>query len=89
MITALFISTYLLLDPAQWLFDLMELTFMSWDFKLVIFAVAVAGFGVMYTSEVWVFPRLARWIGEVRVKISPKTKKKRKEYKVILEGMRY
>jgi cation-transporting ATPase 13A3/4/5 len=89
MITALFISTYLLLDPAKWLFELMELTYMSWDFKLVILAIAIAGFAAMYGSEIWFFPRLARWIGEVKIKIRPKSRKKRKEYKIIQDSMRY
>jgi len=89
MITTIFISSYLLLDPAHWLFKLMELTPMSWDFKLVILALAAGGFAVMYGSETWLFPQLAKWIGEMKVKIRPKSMKKRKEYKIIAEGMRF
>jgi cation-transporting ATPase 13A2 len=88
MITALFISTYLLLDPAKWLTDLMELTYMSWDFKVEILAVALVGFAVMYGSEMWFFQGLAKWIGKTKVKLRPKSAKKRKEYKVILESLR-
>jgi len=89
MITALFLSTYMLTDPAAWLTNLMELTYMSWDFKMFLLGLAAAGFAVMYLSEVFVFPRLARWIGVVKVKVAPGTRKKRKEYKVIAEGMRF
>ncbi|KIW09275.1 uncharacterized protein PV09_00196 [Verruconis gallopava] len=89
MVSALFFSTYLLLDPAQWLFKLMELTYMSWDFKLTILSIALASFAIMYISEVWFFPSLARWIGEMKVKLWPKSKKKRKQYKIIQEGLRY
>ena len=49
MITALFLSTYLLFDPAAWLVDLMDLTEMSWDFKLEILFIAAAGFASCLT----------------------------------------
>lgn len=88
MITALFISTYLLTDPAHWLYKLMELTYMSFEFKMFLIGLAVAGFAIMYFSEIWVFPGMARWIGAMKVKIRPKSQKKRKEYKIIAEGMR-
>ncbi|QDS69980.1 hypothetical protein FKW77_003032 [Venturia effusa] len=89
MMTALFLSTYMLTDPAQWLTDLMELTYMSHDFKLFLLGLAAAGFAVMYLSEVFVFPALARWIGIAKVRVAPSTKKKRKEYKIVAEGMRF
>ena len=88
MLTALFLSTYLLLDPAKWLVSLMDLTYMSWDFKVILLVMAVVGFAVMYASEIWFFPRLAKWIGDLNVKLRPKSRKKRKEYKIIVEGMR-
>jgi cation-transporting ATPase 13A3/4/5 len=88
MSTALFLSTYLLLDPAEWLTKLMDLTYMSWDFKLELLGFAVAGFAVMYGCEMYFFPSLARWIGDVNVRLRPKSRKKRKEYKIIIEGMR-
>lgn len=88
MATALFLSAYLLLDPAEWLTKLMDLTYMSWDFKLELLGIAVAGFAVMYASEMYFFPSLARWIGDVHVRLRPKSRKKRKEYKIIIEGMR-
>ena len=61
---------------------------MSWDFKVELLFIAICGFAVMYGSEIWFFPRLAKWIGDVNVKLRPKSRKKRKEYKLIVEGMR-
>jgi cation-transporting ATPase 13A2 len=87
MITALFVSSYLLLDPAHWLYDFMELTYMSFDFKVFILVVSALGFSVSYLSELFVFPQLAGLIGRVRVKMG--RKKKRKEYKVVAEGMKF
>lgn len=89
MMTALFLSAYMLTDPAAWLVDLMELTYMSWDFKMFLLGLAGAGFAVMYFSEMFVFPVLARWIGILKVKVAPGTKRKRKEYKIIAEGMKF
>jgi cation-transporting ATPase 13A3/4/5 len=88
MATALFLSTYLLLDPAKWLVSLMDLTEMSWDFKVILLVIAIIAFALMYCCEIWLFPRLAKWIGEVTARARPGSKKKRKEYKVIIEGMR-
>jgi cation-transporting P-type ATPase 13A2 len=84
MFTAVFISSYLLLDPAKWLTQLMELTFMSPSFKTFLLMLALVGFAVGYLGENWIFPRLAKWIG-VTKKSLLKREKKRKEYKIILE----
>jgi cation-transporting P-type ATPase 13A2 len=85
MITAVFISTYLLLDPADWLYELMELTPMSGRFKVFLLVLAAAGFVVGFLSEKWTFPKMARLIGFWKKSILRK-EKKRKEYKIILEN---
>jgi cation-transporting ATPase 13A2 len=81
------ISSYILFDPADWLFDLMELTNMTVDFKLFILALAAGSFSASYIAEKQLFQPLAAAIGKLRVKLGGE-KKKRKEYKIILEGMR-
>ena len=88
MVVAIAISTYMLFDPAPWLFDLMELTWMSMAFRGFIIALAVGGFSISYASERVLFPKLAKYIGIARTKLTPQHQKKRKEYKLILEGMR-
>jgi cation-transporting P-type ATPase 13A2 len=84
---ALAISSYMLFDPAPWLYDLMELTFISPIFKIFILVLGIGGFCCMYLSERQIFPLLAKGIGRMKQRIS-KTPKKRKEYKVILEKSR-
>lgn len=84
---ALAISSYMLFDPAPWLEDLMELTWMSVNFRIFILVLGIGGFAVSYLAERQVFPRLARLIGKVKQRLS-KTPKKRKEYKIIAEDMR-
>jgi cation-transporting ATPase 13A3/4/5 len=34
------------------------------------------------------FPGLAKWIGVLKVRVNPRWRKERKQYKVILESMR-
>lgn len=60
---------------------------MEVDFKIFLMILAAVGFGISYGAEKFVFPALARWIGRIKVKINPKSKKKRKEYKIIAERM--
>ncbi|KAK5166268.1 uncharacterized protein LTR77_008529 [Saxophila tyrrhenica] len=87
MFVALAISSYMLFDPAPWLYKLMELTYLSSVFKIFILVLGIGGFCCMYLSERLLFPRLAKAIGKGYVRVSGKVKK-RKEYKEIIEKMR-
>jgi cation-transporting ATPase 13A3/4/5 len=84
MITTIFISSYMLFDPAVWLFNLMELTQMSEGFKVFLLFLGLGGFAIGYVGEIWTFPRLAKAIEQWKKSLL-KRQKKRKEYKVILE----
>lgn len=53
----------MLLDPAQWLADFMNLTPMSLDFQLLLLVLAAIGFVVAYAGERVAFPRLAKALG--------------------------
>jgi len=85
---ALLITCYMLFDPAQWLTDFMQLTYMSVAFKVFLLVLGLGNFCVAYLGEKYVLPVLAKWIGLLKVKLNPKWKKKRKEYKVIAEDMK-
>ena len=84
---ALAISSYILFDPATWLYKLMDLTWISPIFKIFILVLGIGGFGCMYLAERLVFPRLAKWVGRANARWRGK-QKKRKEYKVVLEDLR-
>ncbi|GAB7347984.1 hypothetical protein MBLNU459_g5485t1 [Dothideomycetes sp. NU459] len=88
MVVAVGASAYMLFDPAPWLYDLMELTWMSMSFRVFVLALAVGGFCCSYAAERLLFPHLAKWIGRANAWLRPAHKKKRKEYKLILEDMR-
>lgn len=88
---ALAIATYMLLDPAPWVYDLMDLTPMSNSFKGLLVVLGFGGFAFAYAAEGRVFPQLSIAIGRLRARLQKHRGgegKKRKEYKVILESMR-
>ncbi|KAK5135917.1 hypothetical protein LTR08_004375 [Meristemomyces frigidus] len=87
LLVALAISSYMLFDPAPWLESLMELTWMSINFRIFVIALGVGYFACSYLAERQIFPRLSKWIGRFNQRVRGR-QKKRKEYKLILEDMR-
>lgn len=87
MLVALAISSYMLFDPAPWLTGLMELTWMSINFRLIVLVLGGGYFVCSYVAERLVLPRLAAGLGRLNQRVSGR-RKKRKEYKVILDEMR-
>ena len=86
-VVALLFSSYMLLDPSEWLSSFMQLTDMSWDFKTFILALGFGFIAVAWTSENYVLPRLAKYLGALKTRVTRKPKK-RKEYKLTIEAMR-
>ncbi|KAL2429098.1 cation-transporting ATPase [Exophiala dermatitidis] len=87
IVVALLMSLYMLLDPAKWLADFMDLTEMSLDYELFLLALAAAGFAVSYLSERHFFQLLAKYIGRLKLWLRPAHPKKRKRYKIIAEDI--
>jgi cation-transporting P-type ATPase 13A2 len=87
IVVTLLISLYMLLDPAEWLSNFMDLTEMSLEFELILLVLAAIGFAVAYIAERRIFPTLAKYIGRLKRVLRPSHQKKRKRYKVILEEM--
>ncbi|ORY72025.1 uncharacterized protein BCR38DRAFT_454387 [Pseudomassariella vexata] len=86
IVAALALTTYMTLAPAHWVKHLMQLTKISSSFKITILVLGVTYFVLSWTAESYVFQRLARELGKVKLALT-KTPKKRKEYKVIAERM--
>ncbi|KAK4164861.1 vacuolar cation-transporting ATPase YPK9 [Cladorrhinum sp. PSN259] len=80
------ISLFMIGGSAQWLTKFMQLTYTSWDFKLIMVGLGVLYFGLAWFGEHFVFQKLARLIGRAKMAFTQKPKK-RKEYKLILEAM--
>jgi cation-transporting ATPase 13A3/4/5 len=83
---ALLITLDLVLGPAKWVSHLMQLTYISWEFKLLIICLGMLYLALAWIGEHYVFQRVARVIGHATKAITKKSKK-RKEYKLIQEKM--
>lgn len=66
----------------------MQLTPMSWDFKLFILVLGIGYISVAWLAEKYVWLRVARGIGALRAKLRG-VEKKRKLYKVVREKLRW
>lgn len=85
--TSLF-AAYMLFDPGAWLVKIMELTDMSADFKIFLLVLVVGGLACAWLAEKRVFLWVARLIGKAHDTLRPHRRKRRKEYKVLLEKLR-
>lgn len=88
IIVTLIFSSYMLFQPSEGLFRLMQLTEMSTWFKDFLVALAVGGFLVSYVSERRVFPEFARIIGHIYQRLRPSRRKQRRRYKMTQEEIR-
>ncbi|KAK3378169.1 hypothetical protein B0H63DRAFT_479050 [Podospora didyma] len=86
--TTLLVTAYMVGGTAPWLDRVMQLTYISWDFKLYTIALGISYLTLAYVGEHYVFQRLARLIGHAKQSFT-RLPKKRKEYKVIQEQMCY
>ena len=88
IVVALLFSTYMLIGPSDWLFDLMQLTSMSVGFKEALVSLAAASFALSWLAETRIFPHLARFLGRVYHRLrSTGGKKHRRRYKVLLDDI--
>lgn len=76
----------MVLSPPRWLSKFMQLTYVSWDFKLFMIGLGALYLALAWTGEHWVFQPLARLFGRMKQSVF-KRPKKRKEYKLIQEQM--
>lgn len=78
----------MLFDPGAWLSNLMQLTYMSVDFKVFVLVLALGGLACAWIAERRVFLQLAWLLGKLHDSLWPHRRKERKEYKRLLEEMR-
>ncbi|KAH9909822.1 hypothetical protein F4778DRAFT_712940 [Xylariomycetidae sp. FL2044] len=87
ILAATALTLYLDFAPAHSIKKLMQLTSISLSFKVTLLVLGLVFLVVTWVNEYYVLPRLARLVGRAKVMLTKKVKK-RKEYKVIAEGMR-
>lgn len=80
------ITVYMVVGPAHWIKELMELSYMEWDYKLFLIVLGLAYFAFAWIFEKYLAMRLARVIGHAKQRITGRAKM-RKKYKVIREEM--
>ncbi|KAG5287083.1 cation-transporting ATPase [Histoplasma ohiense] len=85
IIVTFMFSSYMLFEPAKWLFNFMQLTEMSTWFKFWIMGLALVNFSIAWLGERLVFPRLARLVGHIHCWLRPDQAKQRRRYKNLLE----
>lgn len=88
VVSALLFSSYMLLDPAAWLADVMDLTELPISHRVFILLLALGGFVCSWIAEKWVFPMIVLLAGKTHETIWAHRRKSRKAYKTILEDMR-
>ena len=76
----------MLFDPSDWLAKFMQLTAMSWDFKIFILVLGIGYIALAWASENYLLPRLAKYLGVLKTSITRRPKQ-RKAYKLVLEKM--
>jgi cation-transporting ATPase 13A3/4/5 len=77
----------MLFDPSEGLSHFMQLTYLSWNFKIFILVLGLGYIAVAWTSENYLLPRLAKYLGHAKTRLTRKPKK-RKQYKLIQEEMK-
>ncbi|KAI9887777.1 MAG: hypothetical protein M1823_000418 [Watsoniomyces obsoletus] len=71
LVVALLVSLYLLLDPAAWVQRLMQLTYLSPEFKIFLLLLALGGFACSWLAEKYLLPILAKLIGRAKDRSRP------------------
>ncbi|KAK5706799.1 hypothetical protein LTR97_001791 [Elasticomyces elasticus] len=85
LLVDLAITSYMLFDPAPWLYSLMNLTWMSQSFRIFILVLGVGAFSVSYFAERLVFPRLAKWVGSFNQRVR-RIEKKHALIETVVDG---
>jgi cation-transporting ATPase 13A3/4/5 len=85
--TGVLFSVYMVLNPASWLHDLMQLTDPPLSFKLFLLIMAAIGFGLSASFEKFILPYTTQLISRLKLALSSGPKK-HKIYKMIEREMR-
>ncbi|KAJ5736601.1 uncharacterized protein N7483_001726 [Penicillium malachiteum] len=87
IIIDLSLAAWMLFRPSEWVKSIMQLTWMSDTYRGCALGFAIGMFALSWISETAVSPKLARILGHARTRLQPNYRKKRRQYKVLLEEM--
>ena len=77
----------MLFDPSDAVKSLMQLTYMTPDFRSFILALGIGYLALAWGGESYIFPRVGKSLGALKTFITRKAKT-RKAYKLVLEDLR-
>lgn len=86
VVVTLAITIYMVLGPTHSIKHWMQITNISWSFKLTILGMGCIYLLLAWIGENYLFQPLARWLGKAKLAITQLPKQK-KEYKIIAERM--
>lgn len=84
---SLAVTIYMIASPAFWLYDLMQLSQMSWNYKSFLVLLGLGYFALAWIYEKFISLRLARFLGAANEWCTGRAKT-RKQYKLIQEAMK-
>ncbi|UKZ70004.1 uncharacterized protein TrAtP1_011007 [Trichoderma atroviride] len=87
IILSLAVTGYMIASPAFWLYDLMQLSQMSWDYKSFLVLLGLGYFALAWIYDKFISLRLARFLGAANEWCTGRAKA-RKQYKLIKEAMK-
>lgn len=87
VLMSLAITVFMIAGSSKWLNKLMELTKMSWDYKLFLVGLGCLYLGVAWTFEKYAAAPMSKFFGQVKIAATGK-QKQRKQYKQIQDELR-
>ncbi|KAK1237514.1 hypothetical protein MKX08_003139, partial [Trichoderma sp. CBMAI-0020] len=84
---SLAVTGYMIASPAFWLYDMMQLSQMSWDYKSFLVLLGLGYFALAWIYDNFISLRLARFLGAANEWCTGRAKT-RKQYKLIKEAMK-
>ncbi|KAJ6784857.1 hypothetical protein PWT90_00877 [Aphanocladium album] len=86
VLMSLGITLFMVIGSSEWLNKLMELTKMSWNYKLFLVGLGCLYLGVAWTFEKYAAAPLAKFMGQAKISATRK-QKQRKQYKEIRDKL--
>ncbi|EMR10858.1 hypothetical protein PNEG_01004 [Pneumocystis murina B123] len=80
--------TYFLFKPATWIYEILELSYLKFDFCLFILGLAIFNYIISWVAEKYIFLPIARHLTSIiKMLFFPHKAKQRKRYKVVQDSL--
>lgn len=82
-------TIYVTVYPSDWVANVLQLTYLTWSFKAVILGLAAIDIFLSWIGETFVFVQIVKVIAALKKQALGGSGKKRKQFKSVLEDMRF